>query len=792
MDHRAAREEASDLVARYVELTGIVQGVGFRPFVYNLALGHGLRGCVRNTSVSVQVYVEGAPAQVDAFVGELRSKAPPLAQIERVTVQPCAPRGAEWFVIEESLPQPGAYQLVSPDIATCADCRRELFDPQDRRYGYPFINCTNCGPRFTIIEDIPYDGPNTTMRDFPMCPRCRAEYEDPANRRFHAQPNACPVCGPHLQLIDRTGAPLQQAQQSAEGGDLAMIREAVRLLKEGRILAIKGLGGYQLACDGRNEEAVCLLRSRKKRPAKPFALMIESVGEIRRRCQVSDSEEGLLTSPAAPIVLLRQKLPTDIAPGVAPQNNYLGVMLPCTPLHHLLMREADRPLVMTSGNLSEEPICSQNDEALQRLGHLADAFLVHNRGIHSRYDDSVWMVPASVGPQPIRRARGYAPNPVRLNGPMPRVLALGAELKNTFCLTRDHYAFVSQHIGDLENLETLMHLTATIELYERLFRFTPEVVACDLHPDYLATQYAQERAREQGLPLIPVQHHLAHIASCLADNNWPADGPPVIGVALDGTGLGGDGRIWGGEFLIADCHSARRFGHLEYLPLPGGDSATRKPYRIALAYLQALLGEVPHVPALEAVPREELENIQRMVAGSVNTPLTSSCGRLFDAVSALLGVCSATSYDAQAAIELEMAVGDIDAAQVAPYAFGLDTTPEGGMLRLQPLFQGLIADLLAGVGVPTMSARFHRTVSAMVTAMASLIREQHQVDTVALSGGCFQNRLLLRLCVESLRAERFDVLVQHQVPSNDGGISLGQAIVAGLRMAGASRQKRVL
>ena len=786
MDRRATREETPDVAARYIELTGIVQGVGFRPFVYNLAVGHGLCGWVRNTSSGVQVHVEGSPLSVDAFVAELSSKAPPLARIESVAVFQRTVEGAERFIIEESLPQPGVYQLVSPDIATCADCHRELFDPDNRRFGYPFANCTNCGPRFTIIEDIPYDRPKTTMREFPMCPECRAEYEDPTNRRFHAQPNACPTCGPHLSLVDKNGLPLERARQSAVGGDPEHITEASRLLKAGHILAIKGLGGFHLACDATNEEVVQLLRSRKRRPAKPFALMVESIEEIRRRCQVSSSEHELLTSSSAPIVLLRQILPTDIAPGVAPKNNYLGVMLPYTPLHHLLMREVGRPLVMTSGNLSEEPICGENEEALQRLGHLADAFLLHDRGISSRYDDSVWMVPALNVRQPIRRARGYAPNPVRLSSPAPKVLALGAELKNTFCLTQDRYAFVSQHIGDLENLETLNHLTATVQLYERLFRFSPEAIACDLHPDYMATRYAQERSRAQGTPLLKVQHHHAHIASCLADNSWPVDGSPVIGVALDGTGLGEDGQVWGGEFLIADYRLARRFGHLEYLPLPGGDSATRKPYRISLAYLQTLLGEVPALSAFESVPAGELENIQRMVVRGANTPLTSSCGRLFDAVSALLGVCSETSYDAQAAIELEMTAGDIDAESVTPYAFGLDETPDGSILRLRPMFQGMIDDLLARRDVAAMSARFHRTVATMVTAMARLIRERHQLNTVALSGGCFQNRLLLRLCLEYLREEHFDVLVHRQVPSNDGGISLGQAVVARSRMAARS------
>ncbi len=757
-------------VAKHIEITGIVQGVGFRPFVYNLAVGHGLCGWVRNTSGCVEIEVEGSADAIDSFVEKLSTEAPPLARIETISVTDKSPDGGDRFVILKSLPQAGAYQLVSPDIATCADCLRELFDPGDRRYNYPFINCTNCGPRFTIIKDIPYDRPKTTMCKFPMCQDCQAEYEDPTDRRFHAQPNACPVCGPHIWLA-QAERPLPRLQ------DAEVIAEASHLLKAGQILALKGLGGFHLACDATDAGAVQRLRERKHRPHKPFALMMSSMEEVHRHCWVRPAEETLLRSSASPIVLLRWRENSTVARGVAPNNRYLGVMLPYTPLHHLLLRQVTRPLVMTSGNLSEEPIAKDNDEAMRRLGRLADNFLFHDRDIHARYDDSVWFVPLPDHPQPIRRARSYAPHPVRLSFPLGRILACGAELKNTFCLTRDQYAFVSQHIGDMENLETLQHFESTVKLYEQLFRAEPGLIACDVHPDYLATRYAKERAAEEGLPLFAIQHHHAHIASCLADNDWPADGGPVIGVAMDGTGLGSDGRIWGGEFLIADYRTFRRFGHLQYLPLPGGDAATRKPYRIALAYLHRCLGTTPDLPFLSAVPEEELEIIQRMVERGINTPLTSSCGRLFDAVSALLNICQETSYEAQAAIELEMAAGDLErGGTIYPFSISLDEAVH--IVHLDALLQSIVEAIHRGLSRQEVSATFHDTLAEMIAQMCQLMREEGGMNTAALSGGCFQNRQLLRLTVDALQSRGFDVLLHRQVPCNDGGLSVGQALIA--------------
>jgi hydrogenase maturation protein HypF len=598
-----------------------------------------------------------------------------------------------------------------------------------------------------------------------------------------------------------------QGTTQAVAADLDVIRKTAQLLKQGAIIALKGLGGFHLACDATNPDAVRQLRERKHRPYKPFAVMVATRDEAERHCVVTAAEAGLLTSPFSPIVLLRWRDGSTIVRDVAPNNRYLGVMLPYTPLHHLLLREVRNPLVMTSGNLSEEPIAKDNDEALRRLAPLADAFLLHDRGIHARYDDSVWFVPVPHTtrdgvpmlnqPQPIRRARGYAPQPVRLGFSMEPVLACGAELKNTFCLTRERYAFVSQHIGDLENLETLEHFEATVKLYEHLFRAVPAAIACDLHPDYLATRYGERRAQEQGLPLYHIQHHHAHIASCLADNDWSPTGGPVIGVAMDGTGLGSDGHIWGGEFLIADYRSSERKGHLQYLPLPGGDAATLNPYRIAVAYLHRCLGKIPALPSLASVPQQEIAVVRRMVERSpaenagrssgINTPLTSSCGRLFDAVSALLGVCLTASYEAQAAIELEMVAGDLNGKDERCYPFSIEMENGLHVVRLEPLFAALVKDLQSGEPVSTppkrdavaaMSARFHYTMVEIIVRMCQLIRAENGLDTVALSGGCFQNRQLLRLAVEELQVQGFRTLVHRQVPCNDGGLSLGQAVIA--------------
>ena len=754
-----------------ITVRGVVQGVGFRPFIYRLAHEHKLAGWVRNTSGSVEIEVEGEESAVARFVEEIRSSSPPMARIEEMASSPISHQGYTSFEIIGSRPEPGQYQLVSPDIATCEACRQEVFSPHDRRYHYPFTNCTNCGPRFTIIEDIPYDRPLTTMRRFTMCPRCQKEYDDPLDRRFHAQPNACPVCGPSLSLVDSHGAP-------AGGKDV--IRSAANLIREGKILAIKGLGGFLLACDATNSAAVNTLRQRKHRPSKPLAVMMSSTEEIKRHCLASPEEERLLLSPQSPIVLLRwRREESSVCPEVAPNLRYLGVMLPYTPLHHLLMSEVDCPLVMTSGNLSEEPIAKDNEEALRRLGRIADFFLLHNRDIYAKYDDSVCIVEKDV-PRVLRRARGYAPYPIALPFESRQVLACGAEEKNTFCLTRDRHAFVSQHIGDMENEETLEHFETTIELYKRLFRIEPEVIAYDLHPEYLSTKYALDlKANSSDLRFVSVQHHHAHIASCLVENNVQQT---VIGVAFDGTGYGGDGTIWGGEFLVADLKGSRRVGHLEHVPMPGGAAAIKKPCRMALGYLHTLLGPdfpLDGLPILGRVDPGELVVIRRQLERKVNSPLTSSAGRLFDAVSALAGVCGVVDYEAQAAIELEM-LADDDGHQEALTAYPFSVEDEAGcyVTRLGQLVSAVVDEVKKRTSPSLISTRFHLTVAQIIVQVCRTVSRDTGIKIVALSGGVFQNRLLFRLAVDGLREEGFEVLTHRLVPCNDGGISLGQAAIA--------------
>jgi hydrogenase maturation protein HypF len=760
-----------------ISVRGIVQGVGFRPFVYGLAVEHNLKGWVYNTSEDVRIEVEGEAEAVEQFERELETKAPPLAHIENVTIEYHPSLGYKNFEIRQSQAQEGKYQLISPDVATCQACLGELLNPEDRRYRYPFTNCTNCGPRFTIIEDMPYDRPKTTMRYFQMCPQCQAEYDNPLDRRFHAQPNACPKCGPQVELVDNRGNPVTESNPVAA---------ASQILKEGKIVAIKGLGGFLLACDAMNDTVVKTLRQRKKRSSKPFAIMVTDVDETRRHCYVSPEEENLLTSPQSPIVLMRWRENSSVSREVAPNLRFLGIMLPYTPLHHILLRDTGQPLVMTSGNLSEEPIARDNDEALGRLSGIADYFLIHNRDIYSRYDDSVAIVERGTS-QLIRRARSYAPYPIRLPFEAKQVLGCGAEEKNTFCLTKDNYAFLSQHIGDMENMETLEHFDSTISLYKRLFHIEPEIIAHDLHPDYLATKYAQELG-ESGIRLIPVQHHHAHIASCMADNELKS---PVIGVAFDGTGMGADGNIWGGEFLVVDYRNFRRAGHLEYLPLPGGAAAIKRPRRTAIGYILTLLGEnaLSHdLPVIREVDDIEIEVIKRQIERRINSPLSSSMGRLFDAISALLGIRGEIDYEGQAAVELEMAVYSsviarrvsdeaiYDAQESYPYHIVED---EGiRIVHLRDLLSAVIEDLRQGISKGGISVKFHNTVAQMINEMCHLIVGETGVNQVALSGGVFQNRLLLRKTVSLLEGSGFQVFTHRQVPCNDGGISLGQAVIA--------------
>ena len=751
-----------------LRIEGVVQGVGFRPYVYRLASSLGLAGSVRNTSRNVTIEVEGSPDKVEEFIRRLPREAPPLARIHDVATEDSPPRNADRFEILESVSDKAKGQLVSPDIATCRACLAELLDHTDRRYRYPFTNCTNCGPRFTIIVDMPYDRPNTTMASFAMCPQCGAEYTDPTDRRFHAQPNACPVCGPSLRLLRGDGCEEPCAD---------VVARTAALLDEGHIVALKGLGGFLLACDATAPEVVGKLRERKRRPSKPFAVMVRDIETARLHCDLTEEEEALLSSPAAPIVLARWRAASTVCAEVAPCLSFLGVMLPYTPLHHLLMREFERPLVMTSGNLTEEPIAAEDDEALLRLRGIADCFVTHNRPIHSRYDDSVVMAtPGRV--HVLRRARGYAPYPVPLPAAVPPVLAVGPQTKNTFCLAEGHRAFVSQHIGDLDSVETFDHFERTIELYRRLFGIEPVLVAHDLHPDYASTPLAR-RLAPSSQALRAVQHHHAHIVACMTENDVQE---PVIGVAFDGAGLGGDGHIWGGEFLVCDASTSRRAGHLEYLPLPGGDAAVLRPYRIAAAYITKLLGEhrLAECPQVaDALAGDERRVLLRQMETGLNTPLTSSMGRLFDAVAAMTGVRGIIDYDAQAAIELEMAAhrqgSDGDDRR---YAFDIERVDGMYIVRCASLLNAVLRDISDGVPAPCIASAFHDAVVRMTVDVCTRISEDTGIRTVALSGGVFQNRILIERTPEQLGSAGFRVLLHTLLPSNDGCVSLGQAVIA--------------
>lgn len=741
-----------------VRVEGVVQGVGFRPFVYALALRCGVAGFVGNDGLGVVIEAEGSDEAVARLVDALRSEAPPLARVDRVISERVPALGQTGFSIAASDPAGPRGVLVAPDTATCADCLRELADPADRRFGYAFVNCTNCGPRYTIVRDLPYDRAGTTMAQFPLCAPCAREYEDPLDRRFHAQPVCCPECGPTLSYRDADGG-------SADGDPVEL---AVRMLRAGRILAIKGLGGYHLAVDARNENAVTTLRQRKHREERPFALMVPDVAAARLLCAVDAAEEALLTGVSRPIVLLARADGATLAESVAPVQRSLGVMLPYTPLHQLLMAAHAAPLVLTSGNHSDEPIAYRDDDALRRLSGIADGFLTHDRAIHTRVDDSVLRVVRG-GPLPIRRSRGFAPEPLALPWEFPRhLLACGPELKNTFCLARDGHAFVSHHIGDLENHETLAAFTEGIEHFQRLFSVAPRLVAHDLHPEYLSTKFAFEL---DGVELVGVQHHHAHIASCLADNGVAG---PVIGVAFDGLGMGSDGTLWGGEFLVADLVGFTRRAHLEPVPMPGGAMAIRQPWRMAAAHLDAVYADAwPDVPQLKALRERQgaaLDQVRALTKARLNAPPTSSAGRLFDAVAALVGLRDVVSYEGQAAVELEQAA---DPAETGRY--------EIRGLSGAAFIAAVVDDLARGAAASTVSARFHNSVAAMIVDVCTGIRLETGLRTVALSGGVFQNVLLLERCLDGLGAAGFEVLTHHRVPPNDGGISLGQAAVCGAR-----------
>ncbi|GIV16504.1 MAG: carbamoyltransferase [Armatimonadota bacterium] len=736
-------------------IRGAVQGVGFRPFIYRLATEIGLKGWVVNSAQGVFIEVEGEQQTLQQFVRRVETEKPPRAFIQSLEQSVLDPVGYTTFEIRHSEEGGEKSALILPDIATCPDCLRELFDPNDRRYLYPFTNCTNCGPRYSIIEALPYDRPNTTMKAFTMCPKCREEYENPLDRRFHAQPNACPECGPHLELWDEKGVLLAMHHE-------ALLR-AVEAIGEGCIVAVKGLGGFHLIVDARNDAAVRRLRERKRREEKPFALMYPSLETVKAHCEVNEVEERVLCSPESPIVLLRRK-DGAVAPSVAPNNPYLGVMLPYTPLHHLLTRELGFPIVATSGNLSDEPICTDEHEALHRLAGVADLFLVHNRPIARHVDDSV--VRVLLGRELVlRRARGYAPLPVLVKKPLPPLLAVGAHLKNTVALSVDRQVFISQHIGDLETPQALEAFRRVIADVKELWEHQPQAVVCDMHPDYLSTQ----AAHGMGLPVIEVQHHVAHILSCMAENELE---PPVLGVSWDGTGYGTDGTIWGGEFLILRELGWERFAHLRPFRLPGGDRAIKEPRRSALGVLYELLGDGALHLLEEMFTEGERRLLGQMLRQGVNVPITSSAGRLFDAVASLAGLRQVVNFEGQAAMELEFLTHGVHTDENYPFSLSEGGSPR--VLDWSPMIQAMLQDVRHRVSPSLIAARFHNTLVEMMVAVARATG----IQRVALSGGCFQNAYLTERAVRRLSEEGFRPYWHQRVPPNDGGIALGQMIGA--------------
>ncbi|WP_254666166.1 carbamoyltransferase HypF [Streptomyces sp. WMMB 322] len=764
-------------------MRGVVQGVGFRPFVYALAGELGLSGHVANTGDGVVAEVEGGADALAAFCGRISSDAPPLAVVQSVTHEPMDPAGGRGFSIAESRGSGGTVRtLVAPDTATCADCLAEMNDPGDRRYRHPFITCTHCGPRFTIVTGLPYDRAHTTMERFPMCERCAREYRDPGDRRFHAQPVSCHDCGPRLRLH----VPGTNGAARAGGGE--PVAAARKLLAEGAVVAVKGLGGYHLACDASDSAAVRLLRRRKARGDKPFALMARDLEDAGRLVHLDAVARGLLGGGRRPIVLLRRR--TDgpdrpappVADEVAPRSADLGIMLPYTPLHHLLLGLPGDPpgprlLVMTSGNLGGEPIVTSDEEALERLAPLADAWLMHDRPIHVPCDDSVVRVAA--GEQlPVRRSRGYAPFPVNLPRPVTAALAVGGDLKNTFCVGEGHHAWLSAHIGDMDDLATLTAFDGAERQLEEITGVRPALLAADRHPGYRSAGWAERNAR--GRPLRRVQHHHAHVASVMAEHGLDGTSP-VIGVAFDGTGYGDDATVWGGEFLLADYDGYRRLAHLSPVPMPGGDAAVRRPYRMALAHLYAAgLPWERDLPCTAACPDDELKALAVQLERGLGCVPTSSMGRLFDAAASLAGVCHDAGYEAQAAMELEAAAVPHHGGQGGrEWAFALRTTAaETLACDPAPVLAGIVADVRAGVPSGVTAARFHRSVAALVLRVCRAARERHRLETVALSGGVFANSLLSAACARLLSEDGFTVLRHRLVPPNDGGLALGQLMIA--------------
>lgn len=757
-------------IKKNITIHGIVQGVGFRPYIHKLVQDNNLKGWICNSNQGVELEIEGEENDVKNFLEVLQINPPPLAKIEGIKIKKLPLIGLKDFkIIKNTTNNEPPIALIPPDISVCDNCLKELNNPSDRRYCYPFINCTNCGPRFTIIKDIPYERDETTMKDFTMCENCNAEYSDMTNRRYHAQPNACSVCGPQVSLY-------QKKRIISVNNPFI---EVQRRLKSGQIGAIKGLGGFHLTCDAKNNSAVSRLREIKLRDQKPFAVMVKNIDSIKIFCHVSRDAEKILKSKERPILLLKKKKNDYLSESIAPGNNYFGVMLPYTPVHYLLFKDADFVLVMTSANFIDEPIIHQNQEAFEKLAEKVDFLLVHNRSIYNRCDDSVIKYSPN---QPIfiRRSRGYAPYPIILSKKVRQIFAAGPEDKNTVCFTRDKHAFPSQHLGDLKNQKSFNAYQEAINRIIHVFQFNPELIACDLHPDYLSTVYAENTSREKELPLLKVQHHHAHIASCMAENNLDEE---VIGVAFDGSGLGEDGNIWGGEFLISDIKTYKRVGHLKYKPMPGGEQVIHQPWRMAYSYLYSYFGEdilKQNLPFIKINKAKKLNLLIQMINKNINSPITSSCGRLFDAVASLIGLREEVNFEGQAAIELESIC---QPKYKGNYSYNIIQKPESEyIVDTEEMFYQIINDLKNNKDRNEIATLFHNTVAEIILSMCVKIRERYGINKVVFSGGVFQNSFLLTQTLKRMRRQNFAVFLHKKMPPNDACISLGQAVIGNTKI----------
>lgn len=751
------KQDYKDHITFYIDVKGLVQGVGFRPFIYRLASGNQLKGWVENRNDGVKIMVSGKPELIDKFISEIKHNSPPAANILSIDSRPVDYVEFDNFKIVKSKDGKGEITEISPDIAVCEDCLKDM-ETQENRIDYPFINCTNCGPRFTIIRDLPYDRAKTTMSNFQMCEKCSSEYIDILDRRFHAQPVACNDCGPQYKMY--------YGKKTIEG-TLNIVKKLACLINNGEIVAIKGTGGFHLACDAGNKDAVSRLRNAKHREGKPFAVMFSDIEVLEEYVYLNDLEKERLLSWQRPIVLLKHK--KELAPDVSVGFNNTGVLLPYMPIHYLVFPLLNfAAIVLTSGNLSDEPVVIDNNEALRSLGKISDAVLTYDRDIYNRTDDSVEMIAGAVS-RVIRRSRGYAPAPVRLNLNLEGILATGAELVNCFCIGKGSQAILSQHIGDLKNVETLEFYEESLERYNRLFRFTPEMVVCDMHPDYLSTVYAEQL----GIPLLSVQHHHAHIASCMAEYGIDEQ---VIGVSFDGTGLGDDNKIWGGEFFLCDLNDYERINHFEYVSLPGGDKASEEPWRMAVSYLLNTYGRIPwelDLPFFSRVNKDEVEILQSAINKNINSPLSSSAGRLFDAVAAITCICTESKFHSEAPMRLESV---IDTTNKGEYDFQVSP-----VLSFSKMIKQIVADIVDQRGIPEISAKFHNTIISAIFAIVKEWSDKTGINKIVLSGGVFQNKYLLEGTLKILSKNKYYVYIPGRIPSNDGGLALGQLAIAAKR-----------